>query len=121
MSSPIDVKQVVQEQAEPMDLETLLDAAKQYLSVDVSAGYGLLDPSGILSESLETSVEISQLRYGLLRQKVPGTPDSYTYAPGVILYGTYENIGAESRQVYNRSLELYPILAISALDGTVLD
>lgn len=121
MSSPIDVKQVVQEQAEPMDLETLLDAAKQYLSVDVSAGYGLLDPSGILSESLETSVEISQLRYGLLRQKVSGTPDSYTYAPGVILYGTFENIGAESRQVYNRSLELYPILAINALDGTVLD
>lgn len=121
MSSPIDVKQVVQEQAEPMDLETLLDAAKQYLSVDVSAGYGLLDPSGILSESLETSVEISQLRYGLLRQKVPGTPDSYTYAPGVILYGTFENIGVESQQVYNRSLELYPILAINALDGTVLD
>lgn len=121
MSSPIDVKQVVQEQAEPMDLETLLDAAKQYLSVDVSAGYGLLDPSGILSESLETSVEISQLRYGLLRQKVPGTPDSYTYAPGVILYGTYENIGAESRQVYNRSLELYPILAINALDGTIVN
>lgn len=120
MDSPVDVKQVVNEDVTTMDMNTLLEKAKQHLALSDSHQYGLQDTYGALKEKLDTSVEINKLCYGLLREKVPDTDDSYYYLPGIILYGSVENVGSESNQLYFQSEEPFPIMALNAVDGTVV-
>ena len=42
------------------------------------------------------------------------------YLPGIILYGVVENTGVESNQLYYQSEEAYPIVALNAVDGTIV-
>ena len=120
MYSPIDVKQIVYENVATIDIDTLLENAKQHLALSDSHQYGLQDVYGVLTEELDTSVDICKLNYGLLREKVPDTDDSYYYFPGIVLYGTVENTGLKSGQLYFKSEEPFPIIALNAVDGTVV-
>lgn len=120
MYSPIDVKQVINENVTTIDINTLLQKAKDHLALSDSHQYGLQDVYGILEEDLDTYVEINEMRYGLLREKVPDNEDSYYYFPGLILYGTVQNIGSENNQLYFQSDEPYPLIALNAVDGTVV-
>lgn len=118
MYSPIDVERVINEDVAILDVNTLLDKAKEHLALSNSQQYGLQDIYGVLDEKLEAYVEINDMRYGLLREKVPDTDDSYYYFPGFILYGTVQSIGSESKQLYFQSDESYPLVALNAVDGT---
>lgn len=120
MYSPIDIKQVVNTNVNTISMDSLLEKAKQHLILSDSSQYGLQDMYGILKEDMDTSVDISKISYGLLREKVPNTDDSYYYLPGIVLYGTVENVGSESNQLYYHSEEPYPIIALNAVDGTVI-
>ena len=120
MYSPIDVKQVINENVPTISVDDLLEKAKQHLSLSDSNHYGLQNVYGVLKEPLDTSVIIGNIRYGLLREKVPETDDSYYYLPGVVLYGVVENVGTETQYLYYQSDEPYPIVALNAVDGTVI-
>ena len=120
MYSPVDVKQVVNNSVTTIDMDTLLEKAKQHLALSDSHQYGLQDIYGILKEEIRTSVDINEMCYGLIREKVPNTDDSYYYLPGIILYGVVESVGAESNQLYFQSEEPFPIIALNAVDGTVV-
>lgn len=103
-----------------IDMNTLLDKAKQHLARSDSYQYGLQDIYGVLTERIKTSVNIDKICYGLLREKVPDSDDSYYYLPGIILYGSVENVGVESNQPYYQSVEPFPIIALNAVDGSVV-
>lgn len=120
MYSPIDVKQVINENVPTISVDDLLEKAKQHLSLSDSNHYGLQNVYGVLKEPLDTSVIISNIRYGLLREKVPETDDSYYYLPGIVLYGVVENVGTETQYLYYQSDEPYPIVALNAVDATVI-
>lgn len=120
MYSPIDVKQVINENVPTISVDDLLEKAKQHLSLSDSNHYGLQNVYGVLKEPLDTSVIIGNIRYGLLREKVPETDDSYYYLPGIVLYGVVENVGTETQYLYYQSDEPYPIVALNAVDGTVI-
>lgn len=120
MYSPVDIKQVVNKNVPTIDMDALLEKAKQHLALSDSHQYGLQDIYGVLKEKINTSVNISKMNYGLLREKVPDTDDSYYYFPGIILYGSVENVGVESNQLYYQSEEPFPIIALNAVDGTVV-
>ena len=118
MDSPIDVKQVVNENVDVIDLESLVFKAKNHLVLSDASAY--IPTYGVLTEELDTSVDICKLNYGLLREKVPDTDDSYYYFPGIVLYGTVENTGSKSGQLYFKSEEPFPIIALNAVDGSVV-
>ena len=120
MYSPVDVKQVVNQNVTTIDMNTLLDKAKQHLALSDSYQYGLQDIYGVLTERIKTSVDIDKICYGLLREKVPDSDDSFYYLPGIILYGSVENVGVESNQLYYQSTEPFPIIALNAVDGSVV-
>ena len=120
MYSPIDVKQVVNKNVPTISMDDLLEKAKQYLSLSDSYHYGLQNTYGVIKEPLDTSVIISNIGCGLLREKVPNTDDSYYYLPGLVLYGVVENVGSETQHLYFQSDEPYPIVALNAVDGTVI-
>ena len=120
MYSPVDVKQVVNQNVTTIDMNTLLDKAKQHLALSDSYQYGLQDIYGVLTERIKTSVDIDKICYGLLREKVPDSDDSFYYLPGIILYGSVENVGVESNQLYYQSAEPFPIIALNAVDGSVV-
>lgn len=101
-------------------MNTLLDKAKQHLALSDSYQYGLQDIYGVLTERIKTSVDIDKICYGLLREKVPDSDDSFYYLPGIILYGSVENVGVESNQLYYQSTEPFPIIALNAVDGSVV-
>ena len=65
-------------------------------------------------------MDIDKICYGLLREKVPDSDDSFYYLPGIILYGSVENVGVESNQLYYQSTEPFPIIALNAVDGSVV-
>ena len=121
MYSPIDVERVINEDVAILGVNTLLDKAKEHLALSNSQQYGLQDIYGVLNEKLEAYVEINDMRYGLLREKAPDTDDSYYYFPGFILYGTVQSIDSESKQLYFQSDESYPLVALNAVDGTVIN
>lgn len=113
-------KQVVNNSVTTIDIDTMLEKAKQHLALSDSHQYGLQDIYGILKEEIRTSVDINEMCYGLIREKVPNTDDSYYYLPGIILYGVVVSVGAESNQLYFQSEEPFPIIALNAVDGTVV-
>lgn len=118
--SPIDVKRIVNENVPTISTDDLLEKAKQHLSLSDSNHYSLQNIYGVLKEPLDTSVTINDVSYGLLREKVPDTDDSYYYLPGIVLYGVVENVGSETQYLYYQSDEPYPVVALNAIDGTVI-
>lgn len=120
MYSPIDVQQVVNENVAMIDINSLLKKAEEHLALSDHHEYGLQDTYGLLKEDLKTTVNVNELYFGLLREKVPNTDDNYYYLPGIILYGVVENTGVESNQLYYQSEEAYPIVALNAVDGTIV-
>ena len=97
-----------------------LKKAEEHLALSDHHEYGLQDTYGLLKEDLKTTVNVNELYFGLLREKVPNTDDNYYYLPGIILYGVVENTGVESNQLYYQSEEAYPIVALNAVDGTIV-
>lgn len=132
MSSPVEVTNVVNENAATIPMDELILLAQKHLSLSDVSGYVLAEDvidtyEQKVGEKIECSVHITQLDYGLTRVKVPDTDDMYYYVPGMMLSGSIEYRGEESGKVYDGLLyqtngsTLYPLVCLNAIDGTVIE
>lgn len=132
MFSPIDTKEVLNENAAVKSLDELMELAKEHLMLSDYYEYGLsaesLDKSKVYyGENLTCHVDICEMEYGMLRVKVPDTDESYYYVPGIVLSGTVDYLGSETGNVVVASGEgiynsrIIPIVAINAVDGTNIE
>lgn len=121
MTSPFEIKQVTNANVKVMEIEDLLEIAKVHLTHSDYQEYGIGWMLQWIDEELICNIEISHLNYGLLRVKVPNTDESYYYVPGFTLSGSIEYIGKESDEVYYLSDEPRILVAINAIDGSIIE
>lgn len=120
MDSPIDIKQVVNENVDVIDLEHLISKAKDHLVLsDVSAYV----PTYVMSnkEKMVCNIDIDSFQYGLLRVKVPNTDESYYYVPGIILSGCVTVETKDGSILYYTSESPIALVALNAVDGTIIE
>lgn len=131
MYSTIDTTCVINENVATIPIDSLLEKAKDQLSLSDYNNYGV---SGELLEHLqkqanepfECYIEICNLKYGMLRVKAPDTDERYYYVPGIILSGTVDYVGKNTGTLYEASGDtlydsrIIPLIALNAVDGTVI-
>lgn len=131
MYSTIDISHVINENVATIPIESLLEKARDQLSLSDYNYYGV---SGDLLEQLqkqakedfECNVEICKLEYGMLRVKAPDTDERYYYVPGIVLSGTVDYFGKKTGTLYEASGDtlydsrIIPLIALNAVDGTVI-
>lgn len=120
MESPIDVKQVVNENVAIINFESLISKAKDHLVLsDVSAYV----PTYVMSnkEKMVCNIDIDSFQYGLLRVKVPNTDESYYYVPGIVLSGLVTVETKDGSKLYYTSESPIALVALNAVDGTIIE
>ncbi len=131
MYSPIDVKEVLNDNVATMTMDEVVQRAKEHLSLSDKEACGL---EGELLDVLERGagedfvckIDLCKMEYGMFRVKVPNTDESYYYVPGALFYGTIDYCGTESGEIYYSSGtdfgddRIIPLLALNAVDGSVI-
>lgn len=132
MFSTIDIKNILNENVATKSIDELLNLAKNHLTLSDCYAYGVdqeyLDwvEKGA-GEKIICEIDICQMEYGLVRVKVPNTDDRYYYVPGVILSGTIDYIGQDTKVVYDASGKtiwndrIVPLVALNAIDGSIVE
>ena len=125
LSSPIDIKKVINENVKTIGIEELIETAKGLLSLSDYQAYGLSSESRTqmikeVQEDILCRVNLCKIDYGMIRVKAPETDESYYYVPGVILSGSIEYYGKESGTTYEFS-DVAPLIAVNAVDGTFIE
>lgn len=132
MFSPINIKEILNENVATKCIDELLELAKNHLMLSDYHEYGMsTDYLNLMQEDageeFVCQVDICQMDYGMLRVKVPSTDESYYYVPGIILSGTIDYIGKHTGNVYAASGEtiwndrIVPLIALNAVDGSVIE
>lgn len=132
MTSPIDTKEILNENVTVKNVDELIELAKNHLKLSDYYKYGLsaetLDKADIYyGEKLTCHVELCRMEYGMLRVKVPNTDESYYYVPGIVLSGTVDYMGKDTGEILASSGEsiwydrVIPLVAINAVDGTNIE
>lgn len=131
MDSPIEIKSVINPNVFMLELDELINIAKNHLRhADVYAGYGV--PAGSI-ESYEQSsgeqivgkVTIDEIGFGLVRTRVANSDENYYYIPSIAFYGTADYYGAESGTFYMGSGEPFgnrrqALIWLNAVDGSII-
>lgn len=125
LSSPIDIKKVVNENVETISIEKLIETAKEHLALSDYQAYGLSSESRNLmmkeaQEDILCRINLCKIEYGMIRVKAPGTDESYYYVPGIILSGSIGYYGKDSGTAYEFS-DVSPLIALNAVDGTFIE
>ncbi len=132
MYSPIDVKEVLNENVATTSLDELMELAKNHLMLSDYYEYGL---SADALETMEETygedfickINLCQMDYGMLRVKVPNTDESYYYVPGIVIAGTIDYVGKDTGNVYASSGEaiyydrIVPLVSLNAVDGSIIE
>ena len=115
--SPVDVKQVVNENVKTLTSDQLFSRAKEHLSLSDAHAYGAaLDQT---EEKYLCTVNITRVEYGLARTKAPNTDESYYYVPAATFRGNIDyHIQSENQSFYFR--EDVPLLMLNAVDGSII-
>lgn len=119
MRSPIDIVEVVNDNANVWSIDALLDRAKQHLELSDYYEYGFGSDIEFASEELKCFVNISRVGYNLIRLRAPNTDASYYYVPGIVLFGDVEYIGSETGNTYY-SNEDQLLVSLNGIDGSVI-
>lgn len=115
--SPLDVKQIVNENVKVMTMEDIVNRAKEQLSLSDAYEYGaVLDNIGV---DFNCTVSITQFEYGLTRTKAPNTDESYYYVPAAMFLGDVEYRYQDSGDTFYFKEDV-PLLILNAVDGTVV-
>lgn len=115
--SPVDVKQVVNENVKTMTADQIITRAKEHLSLSDAYEYGAtLDH---IEEEYNCTVNITQVEYGLTRTKAPNTDESYYYVPAVIFIGNIEYRMQDATDAFYYREDV-PLLMLNAVDGSVI-
>ncbi len=120
MMSPINILREVNDNVAVMNIDSLLNIAKNHLVLSDYYTYG---GSGIIdglkeTEAISCVVTIDHLDYRLLRVPVRDSEMTFYYVPSITLSGTVEYYGTNSGMLYyqtNRTL-----VSINAVDGSVI-
>lgn len=128
MYSPIDTKEVLNENVAVKSMDELMELAKNHLTLSDYYEYGLsADYLDSTDTQLICHVDICQMKYGMLRVKVPNNDESYYYVPGMVLYGTVDYLESETGALYVSSGagiwndRIIPIVAVNAIDGSNIE
>lgn len=122
MYSPVDVTNLVTENAVTLSIDSLIERAKNHLMLSDIYAYGLGDSLDEYEEEMACTVEIVDLEYGLTRVKAQDTDEHYYYVPAIILRGNVKYIGRMTNSLYYTTEESPDIILIlNATDGTVID
>ena len=132
MYSTIDVTEIVNDNVATLQIDEMMETAKNHLSLSDRSNYGfpeelLTDWDEYYGETTICKVHISELEYGMTRVKVPNTDDSYYYVPSMILSGTRSYYGKDTDTFYEtvkgsvNSDGIYPLVAINAVDGSIIE
>lgn len=131
LNSPVQVISLENDNVATLKMETLMEKAKQHLSLYDAAQYGLSleeidSDEDYYGEEIICKVYIEKMEYGLTRVKVPDSDNEYYYVPSLALYGTSEYYGEESGTVYFSSKDfasgdgLLTLVCLNAVDGSVV-
>lgn len=122
LQSPVDISTIVNNNVAILDFPTLLEYAKQTLSLTDIYTYDFNSIVDICKEQdikLECIIEIDKLQFGLIRVKKPNTDESYYYIPGVILNGNVAFYKKNTGELLC-CLDEMQLLALNAIDGSVI-
>lgn len=117
--SPVDVKRIVNNDPAVLDMDKLMENAKNYFQLTDAYFYGIggsMDESGV---DINCQVDIDNLEYGLSRVKVPDTDDSYYYVPSIALSGDIQYTISDTGEVCFRN-ENTALLLLNAVDGSII-
>lgn len=119
LDSPIKVKAVLTENARTLEINELMDRAKECFQLSDYYAYGFGSAIDESNEEIGCHVLICDLEYGLTRVKVPNSDESYYYVPSITLRGNIEYFIKESGNVCfeNENAEL---LVLNAVDGSII-
>ena len=115
--SPIDIKQVLNENVKTLTMEELFTRAKEHMMLSDLYSYG--GDLGISEEGDYCNVCVSNVQYGLARTKVPNTEDSYYYVPAVVFSGNIDLFSQNSGEPFY-SIENTSLLLLNAVDGSII-
>lgn len=121
MHSPVDVEKVLNENVAVLEMQELVQKAKNTLSYSDYYNY---DPGFLIDsveEELRCIVNICDIEYKLNRIRVPNTEANYYYVPCMTLLGFIEFSGKESSTVYYSSETPISLVSINAVDGSVIN
>lgn len=128
MFSPIDTKELLNENVAAKSVDELMELAKNHLTLSDYYEYGLSsDYLDSTDTQLTCHVDICQMKYGMLRVKVPNNDESYYYVPGMVLYGTVDYLESETGALNVSSGagiwndRIIPIVAVNAVDGSNIE
>ena len=121
MTSPIDIKDVVNDNVAVMSMDELLQTAKTYLVHSDYYAYQSAFLVDSVKDEVGCTVDICGLEYNLTRVKVPNTDESYYYIPGITLKGTIEYYSKSSGDVYFKSEEAEILLVLNGVDVTLIN
>lgn len=128
MFSPIDTKELLNENVATKSVDELMELAKNHLTLSDYYEYGLsADYLDSTDTQLTCHVDICQMKYGMLRVKVPNNDESYYYVPGMVLYGTVDYLESETGALNVSSGagiwndRIIPIVAVNAVDGSNIE
>lgn len=118
--SPLDIKDVVNDNVAVLSMDEMMEKAKHYLAHSDYYEYGFGLVVDDLNEEIGCTVDVCKLEYNLIRVKVPNTDESYYYVPGVTLLGNIEYYGKDSGDIYFAS-DNVTLVTLNSIDGSVIN
>ena len=127
MDSPIEVKEVVNNNVAILPIEELFTKAENYLSLYDSKSFDSITGNNmflytlkndISEDSIDLKVEITDVHYGLGRINMPNTDDSFYYAPAILFEGMINFYDKNTGEVINSVTR--GLFTINAVDGTII-
>lgn len=119
MESPIEIKNVLTEDAETLEVTALIERAKEYFYLTDYYEYGFASGIEQNSTDIGCNVVVSMVEDGLTRIKVPNSDDRYYYVPSITFRGSIEYFIKESGEIcFNK--DDAELLVLNAIDGTII-
>ncbi len=118
--SPVDVKQLINENGKTLSFEELMQKARENLEQRDICEY---EGRAIYGEQKFTcTVNVTEMAYGLTRVNLPDTRESYYYVPAVTLRGNWQSYDEEGN-LYRDSNSYWEnepqtLLVLNAADGS---
>ncbi len=121
MYSPIDVYNVIENNAPILGYTELLEKTRNLLALSDYYQYDRSWVIDFVDEEIGCTVDICECLYQMSRIKVPNTDDHYYYVPSLQIRGNIQMFGKQSENVYYASDTPETLLTLNAVDGSVIN
>lgn len=120
LDSPIEIKEVVNENVAVIPISELLDLAKNNLVHSSFSQYDVQMQINPESKNIQCKVFVHEVKYALARIRVPETDENYYYVPSLTLYGNADFYNKTTGDFYFAHNDL-TLLSLNAVDGTIVN